>query len=569
MVLEKLIEFLLQHNIKVKEYPDKKGMLLSEHLLGTQIVTIASHIPDDFPLTLPKFHLQEREKYGALAHVAWGEDGFADICYGAESYNIDYTRPEFIFLSALTKMLELLDKSLNDEDFNKKELLREFVGVWRFHIPNNATTLTCLVEPTETFDDLIIRVPNSKKTNNNVKVLAINSSLNQCNSNHLFIKELNSKRYSTEGKGVILSLPVLPLPPEPNEPIISWWKNVLWALPTNLQNDLLEKGRLTKTKKFYIVCQAKNEDGQAWFALQCSNIKKENVPIHTKYLSSWDINAIALDVISKENLLSRIGIENHLSDKKVCLIGCGSVGGYIADMLASSGVGEITLVDPDVFQIENLHRHYLDSNYINCFKTAALKFSLENKYPFIKINTSKKRLLDYCNAEKLTSFDLVICATGNITHERKINEFITQNKIPTPIIFSWVEAYGVGGHAIAVLPNSKGCLNCVFIDNESSELSLYPNINFIQKDQKIKKSHAGCGTEFIAYSNIDAIQTATISSQLALKILSNQLIQSSYISWRGEDSLALKNGINLSHRFYRFKDVMQITPLAREECHEC
>lgn len=569
MVLEQLIEFLLQHNIKVKEHPDKKGMLLSEHLLGAKTVTIASHIPDDFPLTLPTFHLHERQKYGALAHVAWGKDGFADICYGAESYNIDYSCPEYVFLSALTKMLEVLDNSLNNKDLNKKELLREFVGVWRFHIPDNATALTCLAEPTETFDDLMIRVPNNKKTNNNVKILAINSSLNQCNANHLFIRELNSKTRSTEGKGVILSLPVLPLPPEPNESIISWWKNVLLALSTDLQNSLLEKGRLTKTKNFYIVCHAKNEDGQVWFALQCSNVKKENIPIHAKYLGGWDISAITLDVISKENLLSRIGIENHLSDKKVCLIGCGSVGGYIADMLASSGVGEITLVDPDVFQIENLHRHYLGANHVGFFKTKALKFFLENKYPFIKINTSKNRLLDYCNAEKLTRFDLVICATGNVTHERKINEYIIQNKTPTPIIFSWVEAYGVGGHAIAVLPDSKGCLNCVFIDNESGELSLYPNINFIQKDQKIKKSHAGCGTEFIAYSNIDAIQTATISSQLALKILPNQLAQSSYISWRGEDGLALKNGINLSHRFYRFKDIMQINPLAREECHDC
>ena len=144
MELNQLIEFLLQHNINAKEHPDEKRMLISEHLLGNHNVKIISHIPSDFPFTLPTFHLHEREKYGALAHVAWGKDGFADICYGADSYNIDYSRPKFIFLSALTKMLTLLDKSLNDQDFNKKELLREFVGVWLFHIPYNATALVCL-----------------------------------------------------------------------------------------------------------------------------------------------------------------------------------------------------------------------------------------------------------------------------------------------------------------------------------------------------------------------------------------------------------------------------------------
>lgn len=568
MVLKQLIKFLLSQNIKIKEHPCKQGMLLSEHLLGAYTVKIVSQIPDDFPFTLPKFHLYEREKYGALAHVAWGEDGFADICYGAESYNIDYTCPEVIFLSALKKMLELLDKLLNDHDFNKKELLREFVGIWRFHISDKAA-LICLAEPNEMFDDLTIKVISNKKINNYIKVFAISSSLNLCNSNHRFIKELNDNNRSTEGKGITVFLPILPLPPEPHESINSWWRNVLLSFPTDLRSDLLEKGRLTKAKNFYIVCHAKHEDGQVWFALQGSNLEKENVPIHEKYLANWNLSAISLDVVSKENLLSRIGVENQLSDKKLCLIGCGSVGGYIADMLASCGIGEITLVDPDVFKIENLHRHCLGSNSLNRCKTDGLKFSLEHKYPFVRINTSKNRLLDYCNPEKLDGFDLVICATGNVTHERKINEFIVQNKIPTPIIFSWVEAYGVGGHAIAVLPESQGCLNCVFIDNESDEFSLYPNINFIQKDQKIKKSHAGCGTEFISYSNIDAIQTAIISSQLALKILSHQLTKSSYISWRGEEGLAIKNGINLSHRFNRSKDVMQLKPLTREKCHVC
>ena len=85
------------------------------------------------------------------------------------------------------------------------------------------------------------------------------------------------------------------------------------------------------------------------------------------------------------------------------------------------------------------------------------------------------------------------------------------------------------------------------------------------KIRKSKKKHAGCGTEFISYSNIDAIQTATISTQLALKVLSNKLEKSGYISWRGEQDLAIKNEIKLAHRFYRFKDLMHFIPLACEK----
>ena len=37
-----------------------------------------------------------------------------------------------------------------------------------------------------------------------------------------------------------------------------------------------------------------------------------------------------------------------LKDAKVCVIGCGGLGGYSIEMLARFGVGKLTLVDGDV-----------------------------------------------------------------------------------------------------------------------------------------------------------------------------------------------------------------------------
>lgn len=45
-----------------------------------------------------------------------------------------------------------------------------------------------------------------------------------------------------------------------------------------------------------------------------------------------------------------------LVDKSVCVVGCGGLGGYVAELLARVGVGHLTLVDPDVFQEGNLNR---------------------------------------------------------------------------------------------------------------------------------------------------------------------------------------------------------------------
>lgn len=44
---------------------------------------------------------------------------------------------------------------------------------------------------------------------------------------------------------------------------------------------------------------------------------------------------------------------------KVCVIGCGGLGGYVIEMLARLGIGHLTVVDGDVFSVSNLNRQLL------------------------------------------------------------------------------------------------------------------------------------------------------------------------------------------------------------------
>ena len=60
------------------------------------------------------------------------------------------------------------------------------------------------------------------------------------------------------------------------------------------------------------------------------------------------------------NMLALSKEENKsLRDKKVCVIGCGGLGGYIIEMLGRLGIGTIVAVDGDVFEISNLNRQLL------------------------------------------------------------------------------------------------------------------------------------------------------------------------------------------------------------------
>ena len=50
-----------------------------------------------------------------------------------------------------------------------------------------------------------------------------------------------------------------------------------------------------------------------------------------------------------------------LREQKVCVIGCGGLGGFIIEELGRLGVGTITAVDGDVFDPTNLNRQLLST----------------------------------------------------------------------------------------------------------------------------------------------------------------------------------------------------------------
>jgi molybdopterin/thiamine biosynthesis adenylyltransferase len=48
-----------------------------------------------------------------------------------------------------------------------------------------------------------------------------------------------------------------------------------------------------------------------------------------------------------------------LGEKQVCVVGCGGLGGYNIELLSRIGVGALTVVDGDVFEVSNLNRQLL------------------------------------------------------------------------------------------------------------------------------------------------------------------------------------------------------------------
>lgn len=162
-----------------------------------------------------------------------------------------------------------------------------------------------------------------------------------------------------------------------------------------------------------------------------------------------------------------------LKQKKVGVIGCGGLGGYIIEMLARLGVGNIVAVDGDVFEPSNLNRQIL-SDEINLGKSKAIvaKERMAKVNSDIKVNSVFQRLSSENAYEILDGCDLVMDALDNI-ESRLILEKACESldlEIVHGAISSWY------GQVAVVKPKSK--LLTKIYGSSSKEPNLMGNPSF-------------------------------------------------------------------------------------------
>lgn len=141
-----------------------------------------------------------------------------------------------------------------------------------------------------------------------------------------------------------------------------------------------------------------------------------------------------------------------LSSRKVLVLGCGGLGGYLIEALARLGVGTITAVDGDVFEETNLNRQLYSSSEVlgqSKAKTAACR--VHSIAPDVNI-TAVEAFFDETNADELIKdHDLVIDALDNISSRFLMEDVCERYQIPFVhgAILGWLLQVTVG------LPGSR------------------------------------------------------------------------------------------------------------------
>lgn len=179
----------------------------------------------------------------------------------------------------------------------------------------------------------------------------------------------------------------------------------------------------------------------------------------------------------EKSLFNRSGNEDYniMKNKKILIVGLGSIGSKICEQLSRSGIEKFYLIDKDKLSIENIIKHDLTFEDIHKFKTKAMREKIQKINPNIICNTIESDvILIGEQLNKIISESDLIISTIDDTNANLIldNWCIEKNKT---IIY--VNSFFKAKSGIVMISNKNmACLDCITEEVEIIKNEL-PNFN--------------------------------------------------------------------------------------------
>jgi len=219
--------------------------------------------------------------------------------------------------------------------------------------------------------------------------------------------------------------------------------------------------------------------------------------------------------------------------KKVLLLGCGSLGSPIAELLARSGVGELHLLDKEVFESENCGRHILGAPDIGLSKAVALTKRLHELVPDITIKAHRAFAANWIhNVCKPGSYDLVVDCTGESAVRVMLSHYRKHSLGACHLVHAWVEPFCAATHVV-FLPYGTDWPP----DDPGSKLAaaIWP--------EDIQVMLPACGAGFHPYGAADVWQSAGFTTERLLAVLDGNISEA--VVWSSVRSQAFFNALGV------------------------
>lgn len=131
--------------------------------------------------------------------------------------------------------------------------------------------------------------------------------------------------------------------------------------------------------------------------------KLTNLKLDWLYSQNWSL----------EKITNRGRLNDSMTSMKTLIIGSGTIGASVAELLVRAGVTRITIMDNDLLEIGNLSRHTLGLNQIEKFKAMETAIHLNQTNPHAIAKDIKENFKFSKDIfEKIKEYDLIIDCTG-------------------------------------------------------------------------------------------------------------------------------------------------------------
>jgi len=312
-------------------------------------------------------------------------------------------------------------------------------------------------------------------------------------------------------------------PPETLKAVLAWLRS--W-------DPLLEKSLLGKleskwtVKRSILIVLLSGPSGQFGFHLEA------------KYLNANQRNRLAKDhgerrqfILRQNPKIIRFGIADlspsfihgrnqanneTLKGKHFAIVGCGTIGGYLATFLARLGAGfgggTLKLYDTQELAAENLGRHVLSMRSLFRNKAIALRDHILSEFPHLNVVAFSK---DATLARDLFDADLVIDATGSSAISSVLNaENVARLKVGkhSAVLHVWVEGRGDAARTLLVDSSNHLCFECQYLRPVGQPvIDRFP---LARNDRHSGRTYSdGCGS-YMSF----AVSAATTAAGLALDV---------------------------------------------------
>jgi hypothetical protein len=162
-----------------------------------------------------------------------------------------------------------------------------------------------------------------------------------------------------------------------------------------------------------------------------------------------------------------------LGGKRVSIVGLGSLGSPIADLLAKAGIGGLHYVDYDMLGVGNRVRHQLDLGDLGRAKADAMQARTARVDPWAECSVHDGPLgeafggslaaagqhVDDLLVSDLARSDLIVNASADPVAGTYLSRIAVETG--TPVLHAWVTAGAWGARLLVQRPGQSGCWDCL------------------------------------------------------------------------------------------------------------